>query len=155
MPFSPSWCLRFRSASCWDGSLLFSLGWEATSIYSPIRLMNHWIMVQFGYWFRFCPVPSQYLLSEICRLLTIRLLVQFLVSRNMEPLSGFDCTSVCTTASFLLLALHPIPELPWDSQTTCNKTVEPCNIFTQWRHLWTLWVACNCWRSLTSLYILM
>ena len=37
--------------------------------YSPIRLMYHRIMVQFGYWFRFWPVPSQYFLCKICWLM--------------------------------------------------------------------------------------
>ena len=32
------------------------------------HLMDHRVMVQFSYWFRFWPLPSWYFLSKICRL---------------------------------------------------------------------------------------
>ena len=50
-------------------------------------------MFQFGYWFRFWPVPSRYLLSKICHLMVqFAYWFNFCVSPNMEQLKGLDST---------------------------------------------------------------
>ena len=59
--------------------------------YSRIRLMDHRIVVHFGYWFRFWPITSHYFRRKVNG--SIPLLVQFLVTPDVEPLSGFDCIS--------------------------------------------------------------